>query len=202
VAIAIDEDHPEQPINPYGASKWMVERMLKDYSAAYGLRWVALRYFNAAGVDPDGELGERHEPETHIIPNVLQAASGRKAAITLNGRDYPTADGTPVRDYIHVCDLCDAHSRALGHIQAGYPSEVFNLGTGQSYSIQEILDTAAEVTGQRIPVEEGQRRPGDPARLVADATRAREMLQWSPQFGLSDILRHAWSWERAITGTD
>lgn len=195
VRVPIDEDHPQQPVNPYGASKWMVERMLADYGAAYGLRSVSLRYFNAAGADPDGDLGERHDPETHLIPNVLRAASGRQEAITINGRDYSTQDGTCVRDYIHVSDLCAAHSKALDHLYKGGEGGAFNLGNGDGYSVQQVVDTARSVTGREIPVREGSRRAGDPARLVADARRANLVLGWEPLYGLDEIVQHAWNWE-------
>lgn len=197
--IPLTEDHPQNPINPYGTSKWIVERMLSDYRHAYGIRFAALRYFNAAGADPDTEIGERHEPETHLIPNLLQVASGRQTAFTLNGRDYPTKDGTCIRDYIHVMDLCDAHLKALTYLQKGGTTQAFNLGTGMGYSINEVIKAAEKATHKRIAIQEGERRKGDPARLVADPTRAREILGWSPRFGLDDIVEHAWRWERHLS---
>lgn len=194
--VPIDEAHPKGPINPYGRSKWMVEQMLEDFDAAYGLKYIALRYFNAAGADPQGRLGERHEPETHLIPLILQAASGRRDAIRVFGRDYPTDDGTCVRDYIHVTDLCDAHLRALNRLVQGGKSDVFNLGNSQGFSVQEVIATVKQVTGKEFTVEESPRRDGDPAVLVADATRAKKELQWQPRYdALSLIIQHAWAWE-------
>jgi UDP-glucose 4-epimerase len=195
--IPIDEQHPKTPVSPYGRSKWMVEQLLDDYDRAYGLKSVALRYFNAAGADPQARLGERHQPETHLIPLVLQAASGRRESITLFGTDYNTPDGTCIRDYIHVTDLCNAHLLALQQLLHGSASDRYNLGNGQGYSVQEVIDAAAKVTGRRIPVERGERRPGDPARLVADSARARSKLRWNPRFvGLGSIIAHAWAWEQ------
>ena len=194
--VPIDEAHPQQPINPYGRTKLMVEQALADYDKAYGLKSVCLRYFNAAGADPEGQLGERHEPETHLVPLVLQAASGRRAHISVFGRDYDTPDGTCIRDYIHIVDLCEAHWLAVQHLANGGASESFNLGNGQGFSVQEVIHTARQVTGRMIAVQEGPRRAGDPARLVADATRAREVLGWQPQFAdLATIIAHAWRWE-------
>jgi len=194
--VPIDEAHPKAPINPYGHSKLMVEQILGDFDAAYGLRSCCLRYFNAAGADPEGELGECHEPETHLIPLVLQAASGRRAAITVYGRDYDTPDGTCVRDYIHVQDLCDAHLLALEGLLAGGGSSRFNLGNGAGYSINQVIEAARRVTGREIAVLDGPRRAGDPARLVADPALARSVLGWSPQFGdLDAIIADAWAWE-------
>jgi UDP-glucose 4-epimerase len=199
--VPIDEAHPQHPINPYGRSKLMVEQALADYDTAYGLKSVCLRYFNAAGADPEGQLGERHEPETHLVPLVLQAASGRRAHISVFGRDYDTPDGTCIRDYIHIVDLCEAHWLAVQHLAQGGASEAFNLGNGQGFSVQEVIDTARQVTGRAIAVQEGPRRAGDPARLVADATRARQVFGWQPQFAdLATIIAHAWQWEtRAST---
>ena len=194
--VPIDEAHPQQPINPYGRTKLMVEQALADYDKAYGLKSVCLRYFNAAGADPEGQLGERHEPETHLVPLVLQAASGCRAHISVFGRDYDTPDGTCIRDYIHIVDLCEAHWLAVQHLVNGGASESFNLGNGQGFSVQEVIDTARQVTGRMIAVQEGPHRAGDPARLVADATRAREVLGWSPHYAdLATIIAHAWRWE-------
>jgi UDP-glucose 4-epimerase len=192
----IDEQHPQRPINPYGCSKRMVEEMLADYDQAYGLRSVCLRYFNAAGADPEGELGERHDPESHLIPLVLQAASARRDHIAVFGNDYPTPDGTCIRDYIHVWDLCSAHLLALEHLLIDGKSDVFNLGNGAGFSVQEVIDTARRVTGREIPVRFQDRRPGDPAVLVADSKKARRELGWEPRFaGLEQIIAHAWGWE-------
>lgn len=192
----IDEQHPQNPINPYGRSKWMIEQVLADYDRAYGLKSVCLRYFNAAGAHPDGLLGERHEPETHLVPLVLQAAAGRRPHITVFGRDYDTPDGTCVRDYIHVMDLAQAHWLALRYLAQGGATSVFNLGNGNGYSVQEVVDTASRVTGRAIAVQEGPRRAGDPARLVADAALARQVLGWQPQYNdLGTIIQDAWQWE-------
>jgi UDP-glucose 4-epimerase len=192
----IDERHPQQPINPYGRSKRMIEQVLADYDAAYGLKSVCLRYFNAAGADPEGQLGERHEPETHLIPLVLQAASGRRPHISVFGRDYDTPDGTCIRDYVHIADLCEAHWLALQSLMNGGPSQAYNLGNGNGFSVQEVIDTAEAVTGRKIAVVHAPRREGDPARLVADATLARKQLGWQPQYAdLATIIEHAWKWE-------
>ena len=197
--VPIDEVHPQAPINPYGRTKLMVEQVLRDYELAYGLKSVVLRYFNAAGADPEGQLGERHDPETHLIPLVLQAASGRRAHINVFGRDYDTPDGTCIRDYIHINDLCEAHWLAIQSLLAGRDSQAYNLGNGSGFSVQEVIDTAREVTGRQITVVDGPRRAGDPARLVADARQAREHLGWQPQFAdLATIVRHAWQWEQQV----
>jgi UDP-glucose 4-epimerase len=195
--VPIDEAHPKAPINPYGASKLMVERMLADYDAAHGLRSVALRYFNAAGADPEGELGERHDPETHLIPLVLQAAAGRRPAIHVFGTDYDTPDGTCIRDYVHIQDLCAAHLLALEQLAAGAPSAAYNLGNGAGFSVRQVIAAAERVTGLKIPVEFAPRRAGDPARLVADSRLARQALGWTPAHpDLDTIVAHAWTWER------
>lgn len=201
----IDERHPQNPINPYGASKLMVERILQDYASAYGLNSVCLRYFNACGADPAGELGECHEPETHLIPLVLQAASGRRECIKVFGRDYATEDGTCVRDYIHVEDLCSAHGLALQHLlsQQIQGAQAYNLGNGQGFSVQQVIDTAINVVAAddcSLTVEEGTRRAGDPAVLVADAARAKTELGWQPKYtDLNTIIHHAWQWEKRFT---
>ncbi|MGM9424837.1 UDP-glucose 4-epimerase GalE [Hydrogenophaga sp. MI9] len=195
----IDEAHPRQPINPYGRTKLMVEQVLADYDAAYGLKSVCLRYFNAAGADPEGELGERHEPETHLIPLVLRAASGRRPHITVFGRDYDTPDGTCIRDYVHINDLCSAHWLALQSLLSGGGSQAFNLGNGSGFSVQQVIDTARRVTGREIPVQYADRRAGDPARLVADATRAVAQLGWAPRYAALDtLIEHAWRWEQKV----
>ena len=193
--VPIDEDHPKQPINPYGRGKWMVEQMLQDYDLAYGLKAVCLRYFNAAGADPEGQLGERHDPETHLIPLVLRAATSQRP-VTVFGTDYDTPDGTCIRDYIHVNDLGEAHLLALQRLWDGVGSAAYNLGNGNGFSVREVIDTARTVTGREIPVVYGERRPGDPARLVADAHRARADLGWTPRYAdLATIIAHAWQWE-------
>lgn len=195
--VPIDEAHPRQPINPYGHSKAMVEQILLDFDRAYGLRSVALRYFNAAGADPAGRIGERHMPETHLIPLALHAVLGRSPALKVFGREYPTPDGTCIRDYIHVDDLATAHLRALEYLWQGGESTACNLGNGEGFSVQEVLDAVTRVAGKPVPTEDAPRRPGDPARLVADSTRARQLLGWQPRYAELDIIvRHAWQWER------
>jgi len=192
--VPIDEAHPKAPINPYGRSKWFVEQILDDHDRAYGLKSVCLRYFNAAGADPI--RGEHHKCETHLIPLVLQAAAGRREALTIHGDDYPTADGTCIRDYIHVADLSEAHWLALQHLQAGKGSARFNLGNGQGFSVKQVIDVAERVTGRRVPLVYGPRRAGDPPVLVADSGRAKAELGWQPLFAaLETIIAHAWQWE-------
>ena len=194
----LDEAHPKRPINPYGLSKWMVEQALADFDQAHGLKSTALRYFNAAGADPACRLGERHDPETHLIPLVLQAASGRREAIRVYGRDYDTPDGTCIRDYIHIQDLCRAHLLALQRLWDGAPSTAYNLGNGAGFSVQEVIDSARQVTGVDFQVIDAPRRPGDAARLVADATGAARELGWQPEYAdLTQIIAHAWAWERS-----
>lgn len=200
--LSIDEAHPQKPINPYGSSKLMVERILQDYADAYGLNSVCLRYFNACGADPEGEIGENHNPETHLIPLILQAASGRRKYITVLGRDYPTEDGTCIRDYIHINDLCSAHALALDYIQQGKEKGAlaFNLGNGTGLSVQQVIDVVKAVVaedGKTLIVEEGERRAGDPAILVADESRAKTILGWKPVLAdIEIIVRHAWEWEK------
>ena len=195
--MPITEDLRQQPINPYGATKLMIERVLRDYEPAYGLRSVALRYFNAAGCDPGGEVGEDHEPETHLIPRVLMAADGMLPRIDVFGTDYPTPDGTCLRDYIHVADLADGHVRALDYLQRGGASSAINLGTGRAFSVREVIAAAERVTGRRIPVHEGPRRAGDPPVLVADATRARTLLGFAPRYSeIEPIVETAWRWHK------
>ena len=194
----IDEKHPQHPINPYGRSKLMVEHILDDFDQAYGLKSVCLRYFNAAGADPEVQLGERHEPETHLIPLVLQVASGQRPHIRVFGRDYDTPDGTCVRDYVHVADLCSAHELALQSLVHGAGSQQFNLGNGNGYSVQEVIEAARRVTGRTVSVLDAPRRDGDPDRLVADASQAKKVLGWQPRFvGLDEIVAHAWAWENS-----
>lgn len=197
--VPIDEVHAKNPLNPYGRSKWMVEQVLADYERAYGLKSVCLRYFNAAGADPSGLLGERHEPETHLIPLVLQALSGRRPHISVFGRDYDTPDGTCIRDYIHIVDLCSAHLLALQKLMEIGESMRFNLGNGEGFSVQQVIAAAERVTGQKIKIIEGPRREGDPARLVADATLAKKVLDWQPVYtDLETIIAHAWQWETKV----
>ena len=196
ISVPIDEHHPKQPLNPYGRTKWIIEQALQDYDRAYGLRAISLRYFNAAGADPDGKLGERHEPETHLIPLVLQAASGRRPHINVFGRDYDTPDGTCIRDYIHVSDLCEAHWLALQKLLDGANTASYNLGNGNGFSVQEVIDVARKVTGRAIVILDGPRREGDPARLVAQANRSRQDLIWQPAHNdLDSIITDAWRWE-------
>jgi UDP-arabinose 4-epimerase len=186
-----------QPINPYGRSKLMVEQALSDASAAYGLRSVSLRYFNASGAHPSGEIGELHEPETHLIPRVLMAAAGKIAAIDVFGDDYPTPDGTAIRDYVHVCDLADAHVTALRYLLDGGETTALNLGTGRGHSVREVIGAAARVTGRPVPCNHIGRRAGDPPRLVADSTAARHVLRFVPKWtDLDRIISSAWAWYR------
>lgn len=195
--IPINEQTIARPINPYGFTKLVCERMIDDYASAHGLKSIKLRYFNASGADPDGEIGEDHEPETHLIPLVLDAAMGRRPAISVFGSDYPTPDGTAVRDYIHVTDLASAHVAAVARLAAGGDSLALNLGTGTGVSVAEILAAAGNVTGLKIPAEYEQRRAGDPAQLVADAGLAGELLDWSPRRSdVETILADAWKWHR------
>jgi len=192
----IDEKHNKHPINPYGHSKLMIEQVLDDYDKAYGLRSTCFRYFNAAGADPDGELGERHIPETHLIPLILQAASGRREDIKIFGDDYATEDGTCVRDYIHINDLCDAHSLGLQHMIKNDKSARYNLGNGTGFSVKQVIDVVKNVSGNDFKVTTEPRRAGDPAVLVADATLAQKELDWQPKFSkLTDIVKTAWDWE-------
>ena len=195
--VPIDEKHSKLPINPYGQSKLMIEQMLSDFDRAYGLKSVCLRYFNAAGADADGELGERHVPETHLVPLVLQAASGRRDNISIFGTDYDTPDGTCIRDYIHIEDLCSAHLLALESLVNGGDSRVYNMGNGQGYSIRDVIDTVKKVTGTNFKVVEAPRRDGDPARLVADSKQLQADLGWKPKYpDLDTIIKHAWEWEQ------
>jgi UDP-glucose-4-epimerase GalE len=199
VEVPITEQHPQNPINPYGNSKLAVERALQDYGRAYGLRSITLRYFNAAGAHPDGSIGERHEPETHLIPLVLQVASGRRKEIARFGTDFPTPDGSCIRDYIHVQDLCTAHLLALKKLGEGAQTTVYNLGNGNGHSVTEVIEAARRVTGHPIPVRDDPPRAGDPPVLVADARRARAELGWMPQYAeIETIIAHAWQWERRV----
>ena len=203
VADRIDEDHPREPINPYGASKLMVERILADAASAYGLRSVALRYFNAAGAADDGSLGELHEPETHLIPNVLRAALGAGPPLRVFGDDYPTPDGTCVRDYVHVDDLAQAHRLALDYMDAHPGAHAFNLGNGAGFSVKQVIAAAERVCGHRIPWSVQRRRAGDPSVLVASSERARRELGWAPAHAdLESILGSAWRWHSAVAALD
>jgi UDP-glucose 4-epimerase len=201
VTLPIPEDHPQEPINPYGRTKWMVEHLLSDFQHAYGLESVAFRYFNAAGADPEGRLGEDHNPETHLIPLVLQTALGQRQAIQIYGTDYDTPDGTCIRDYIHVSDLADAHVLGLDYLLAGGKSCAINLGNGQGFSVREIIQSAERVTGRPILVQEVARRPGDAPMLVGSSEKARRLLGWSPRYTELDmILAHAWRWHQKRHG--
>ncbi len=191
----IEESHPRQPINPYGESKAFVENMLYWYGVAHGLKWSALRYFNAAGADSDTEIGEDHTPESHLIPLVIQALLGKRPHIGIFGTDYDTPDGTAIRDYIHVTDLADAHLKALEYLQQGGESTVFNLGTGNGYSVRDVIQSAERVSGKKIPVKETPRRAGDPPVLVASSAKAKKILKWKPQYSdLDTIMKTALRW--------
>ena len=196
----ISELHPQNPINPYGRSKLMVEQILRDFDHAYQLRSICLRYFNAAGADIAAEIGESHSPETHLIPLVLDAAAGTGTGITIHGSDYDTPDGSCIRDYVHVSDLADAHVLALQALLNGAKSSVYNLGNGRGYSVKEVVAAAQKVTGKEIPVSFGQRRVGDPASLVGDATLIKNVLGWAPRYSeLADIIGSAWRWHQRKT---
>jgi UDP-glucose 4-epimerase len=195
--VPIPEDHPQNPISPYASSKLMVEHMLKDFDAAYDLKAVAFRYFNAAGADPHGRLGEDHQPETHLIPLVLLTALGKRPSISIFGTDYDTPDGTCVRDYIHVADLAAAHVLGVDYLLQGGDSTFINLGNGNGFSVREVIETARQVTGREIPAVECDRRPGDPPSLVGSSDRARQVLGWQPQYpDLTPIITHAWQWHQ------
>jgi len=196
--VPITEDTPRQPVNPYGMSKLFFENALESYGRAYGLRSVSLRYFNAAGADENGTIGELHDPETHLIPSALKAITGERGALELFGSDYPTPDGTCIRDYIHVNDLAEAHVLALKHLDTVKTSARYNLGTGQGASVQDVIGTIEEVTGATVPRKMGPRRPGDPPELVADPSRAQSALGWKATRSLRDIVRTAWQWEQKI----
>ncbi|MES2561688.1 MAG: UDP-glucose 4-epimerase GalE [Pseudomonadota bacterium] len=194
--VPVDEKHPREPINPYGLSKRMVEDVLPDYASAYALESVALRYFNAAGADPECALGPRHNPLTHLIPLVLRAAAGVNSDIKVFGRDYPTADGTAVRDYIHVVDLCEAHLAALDYLVKGGKTRAMNLGVGRGYSVQEVIDSVKRVTGRDFKVTTEGRRAGDPSELIADPTLAHQILCWKARFvDIDTIVAHNWAWQ-------
>ncbi|MGD9107514.1 MAG: UDP-glucose 4-epimerase GalE [Desulfobacterales bacterium] len=197
VDIPITENHPCNPTNPYGASKMAVERMLKDCETAYGLKSISLRYFNAAGADKSGEIGERHRNETHLIPLVLEVAAGRRENIKIFGANYPTPDGTCIRDYIHVSDLTSAHLLALKHLLSGGNSAVYNLGNNRGYSVREVIELAKKVTGKPIPAIEADKRPGDPAILIASSDKIKKKLGWKPKNeDLETIIKTAWKWHQ------
>jgi UDP-arabinose 4-epimerase len=196
-AVPIVEQNPFNPVNPYGATKMLCEHMLRDCAANSTLSFMALRYFNAAGADPDGEIGECHVPETHAIPLLLDAAAGDSPTFTIFGDDYPTADGTCIRDYIHVADLADAHVRAVRELLRGTESAAVNIGTGRGWSVRELVDIARKVTGRDVPVRIGPRRPGDPPALVSDPALARTRLGWSPRYAdVAQQVAHAWAWRQ------
>jgi UDP-glucose 4-epimerase len=195
--VPIREADPTEPINPYGASKLCVELMMRGYAAAFGMALASLRYFNVGGADPAGGIGEDHDPETHLIPLTLQAALGRRRGVKIFGADYDTPDGTCIRDFVHVMDLADAHVLALQAVRPG-TCRVYNLGSGEGFSVREVVETCREVTGREIPTEPAPRRPGDPPRLVASAERAAAELPWRPRYGdLKTIVAHAWAWHSA-----
>lgn len=199
LSVPLSEAHPLQPISPYGRTKLFVEQILEDYARAYGLGYASLRYFNAAGADPHGELGERHEPETHLIPIVLQVASRRRGAVTVYGTDYETRDGTCERDYVHVWDLAEAHRAALDYLGGGGESGVFNLGSGAGHTVLEVVEAARRTTEKAVAVEYSTRRAGDPARLIADPGKARKAFGWKAELSdLDTLLRHAWHWEQRL----
>lgn len=194
----IDETHPQNPINPYGQAKLMVEKVLNDYSKAYDFRSVALRYFNACGADLDTEIGENHNPESHLIPLILDAVIGKREDIKIFGTDYPTQDGTCIRDYIHVTDLADAHILALEYLLNGGKSENFNLGNGEGFSVRQVIDMVKKITGKDFKVTEVERREGDPAVLVASSEKIKSVLGWKPKNNLEVIIDSAWKWHQKL----
>ncbi len=198
--IPIEEDDRKIPINPYGRTKWMIENILEDYSEAYGIQSIRFRYFNAAGADPDKEIGEAHVPESHIIPLVLDAAAGRRDSIKVFGTDYETKDGTCIRDYIHVNDLADAHIKGVQYLLDGGKTDYFNLGSGDGFSVREVIETVKKVTGKDFRIVETQRRPGDPAYLIAKSDKARQKLDWKVEYGLDSIIETAWNWHKIRIG--
>lgn len=201
VEMPITEEHPQLPINPYGQTKSLFEDILRSHERLHGIRNVCLRYFNAAGADPDGEIGETHDPETHLIPLALDAAMGRLPNLEIFGTDYNTPDGTCIRDYIHVCDLADAHILCLQHLIDGGPSNAYNLGTGTGYSVKQIVEGAERVTGRPVPRKDSIRRAGDPPELIAHAEKIKKELDWSPKHSSIDkILSTAWNWQKKLRG--
>ena len=202
IRVPIDESHPQNPVNPYGESKLFVEKMLKWYGGAYELKWTALRYFNAAGADPDGEIGEDHDPETHLIPLVIQVAMGQRPHASVFGTDYPTPDGSAIRDYIHVFDLADAHVKSLQRLLKGEESTYFNLGTGTGSTVRQVIKAVEKSSGKTIKVVEAGRRAGDPPALVADARKANTVLGWKPTYPqMETIVEHAWRWHSKHAAT-
>jgi len=198
IRVPIDETHPQVPVNPYGESKLMVEKLLHWYGVVHGLRWIALRYFNAAGADPDGEIGEDHDPESHLIPLVIGATMRTRPPVTVFGSDYPTPDGSAIRDYVHVADLADAHLRAIERLGSGTPSQAINLGTGRGHSVLEVIETVKRVSGKDVPFVAAGRRAGDPPELVAAPARARDVLGWTCAYAeLEVIVQHAWRWHES-----
>ncbi|HMS54292.1 MAG TPA: UDP-glucose 4-epimerase GalE [Fimbriimonadaceae bacterium] len=196
--VPIDEEHPKRPTSPYGESKYLVERMLPSFESAYGIRSVCLRYFNASGAQPDGTIGEAHRVEEHLIPLAIKAAAGQRGALKVFGTDYPTPDGTCIRDYIHVVDLANAHLLAVSHLLDNGSTRQFNLGSGTGFSVREVIETVSRVTGLTVPYEDSDRRPGDPAQLIASSKRIREELGWEPVFdNLERIVADAWNWHQA-----
>ena len=194
--IPIPESHPKKPINPYGMTKHFFEEILTTYNTAYGIKYVSLRYFNAAGADPQGRIGESHDPETHLIPLVLQAALGQRPEITIFGANYPTPDGTCIRDYVHVCDLAQAHVLALLYLLSGGESICLNLGTGEGYSVREVVERCRQICQRPIPSRDVPPRPGDPPELVSSGDKAGKILNWRPQYSLTDIISSAWNWHK------
>lgn len=195
--VVLDEHTPQQPLNAYGASKRAIEDVLRDFDAAYGMKATIFRYFNVAGADPEGEIGEHHRPETHLIPVMLDAIDGKRDGLTIHGTDYPTPDGTCIRDYVHVCDLVDAHVMGLRRLADGAESRVFNLGTGRGYSVREVIDAAGLVTNRPVPFTEGPRRAGDATKLVSGSTRAAAELGWRPdRSSLQQMITDAWRWHQ------
>ncbi|MCF6151605.1 MAG: UDP-glucose 4-epimerase GalE [Candidatus Kuenenia stuttgartiensis] len=195
VNIPVKEEDETLPTNTYGRSKLMIENILRDIAVAHDFSYISLRYFNAAGAHPSGRTGEKHNPETHLIPNILKVASGEKDELTIFGDDYPTPDGTCIRDYIHIQDLCRAHLLALEALNGGVKSDMFNLGSGSGYSVKQILQTAEEITGSKIKTKTASRRTGDPARLVASSGKAQKILGWKPELDIREIIQSAWAWE-------
>lgn len=194
--IPIPETHAKKPVNPYGLTKHFFEEILTSYNTAYGLEYVALRYFNAAGADPQGRIGESHDPETHLIPLVLQTALGYRSEIKIFGANYPTLDGTCIRDYVHVCDLAEAHVQALDYLLSAGESICLNLGTGKGYSVREVVARCRALCQKHIPSQDVAPRPGDPPELVSSGDKARQILNWKPQYSLTDIISTAWNWHK------